>query len=111
MHFVVYLTEPIDVVSGQILQFDTTMSNVGESYDESTHKFRPPYNGTYEFTLEIMTNQQSNARAEITVNGQRLCLAGTDPGKTVIGRNLNVLYIFSIAITFTVFIFKGITKL
>ena len=70
-----------DVDSGKIIPFNTTMSNTGNGYDENTYKFRPPHNGTYEFTLQIMTRKNSFARAEITVNGQWMCRAHTTTGK------------------------------
>ena len=81
MHFVVYLSNPTDVASEQIIPFDTVENNVGSGYNVSTHKFRPPYNGTYEFTLQIMDNDNHNARGEISVNGQWTCKAHTALGK------------------------------
>ena len=69
----VYLSTARDVASEQIIPFDTVQSNIGSGYDVDTHKFRPPYNGTYEFTLQIMDNDNHNARGEISVNGQWMC--------------------------------------
>ena len=81
MHFVVYLSTPTDVAAHQIIPFDMVQSNIGNGYNVSTHKFRPPYNGTYEFTLQIVDNDHSNARGEISVNGQWMCKAHTELGK------------------------------
>ena len=81
MHFVVHLSMAADVGPGQIVPFNTAMRNAGNGYDVNTYKFRPPYNGTYEFTLQIMTKVNANARAEISVNGQWMCRAQTATGK------------------------------
>ena len=82
VYFTVYLSAVTDVASEQIIPFDTVENNVGSGYDVSAHKFRPPYNGTYEFTLQIRTNKDDRARAEINVNGQRICRAHTGSGIT-----------------------------
>ena len=82
VYFTVYLSTVTDVASEQIIPFDTVESNVGNGYDVNMYKFRPPYNGTYEFTLQIRTNKDDRARAEISVNGQRRCRAHTGSGQT-----------------------------
>ena len=81
VYFAVYLSEVTDVASEQIIPFDTVENNVGSGYNVNTHKLRPPYNGTYEFTLQITDNDHSNARGEISVNGQWMCQAHTELGK------------------------------
>ena len=70
-----------DVDPGQIIPFNIIMSNIGNGYHVNTHRFRPPHNGTYEFTLQIMTKENSYAKGEITVNGQWMCRAHTTTGK------------------------------
>ena len=70
--------------AGQILPFRTIKSNVGNGYDVNTFKFTPPYNGTYEFMLQIMTSQISSSKAEITVNGLDKCRAHTGIGMSVL---------------------------
>ena len=72
-----------DVDPGQIIPFNIVMSNIGDGYHVNTQRFRPPYNGTYEFTLQIMTKRNSFVRAEISVNGQWLCRAHTATGNMV----------------------------
>ena len=93
MHFLVYLSTEADVGPGQIIPFDIIMSNIGNGYNENTYKFRPPSNGTYEFTLQIMTTQNSYARGEITVNGQLMCRAHTATGKMVSTEKSNMFKI------------------
>ena len=93
VHFVVYLSMNAYVNPGHIIPFNTIKSNIGNGYDENTYKFRPPYNGTYEFTLQIMTKQNSYARGEITVNGQWMCRAHTETGKMV---SMEKSYMFKI---------------
>ena len=83
MHFVVYLSMNTDVDPGQIIPFNIVMSNIGDGYHVNTYKFRPPYNGTYEFTLQIMTKKSTFIRGEISVNGQWMCRAHTVAGKMV----------------------------
>ena len=53
MYFAVQLDGNMNIGSGQILPFRTIKSNVGNGYDLNTFKFKPPHNGTYEFTLQI----------------------------------------------------------
>ena len=93
VHFVVYLSMKTDVDPGQIIPFDIIMSNIGNGYEENTYKFRPPSDGTYEFTLQIMTTQNSNVRGEITVNGQWMCRAHTATGKMVSTEKSNMFKI------------------
>ena len=83
MYFAVQLDGNMNIGSGQILPFRTIKSNVGNGYDLNTFKFKPPHNGTYEFTLQIMTSESSSSKAEITVNGLDQCRAHTGPGMNV----------------------------
>ena len=81
-----------DIASGQILPFRRIKNNVGNGYDVNTFKFRPPYNGTYEFMLQIMAGQNTHCKGEITVNEQKGCRAHTGPGSTdslLIGYQIN----------------------
>ena len=59
VHFVVYLSMNAYVNPGHIIPFNTIKSNIGNGYDENTYKFRPPSDGTYEITLQIMTTHLS----------------------------------------------------
>ena len=90
VHFVVYLSMNAYVNPGHIIPFNTIKSNIGNGYDENTYKFRPPYNGTYEFTLQIMTIHNSFVRGEISVNGQWMCRAHTAAGKMVFMEKSNM---------------------
>ena len=82
MYFSVEMDATSDITSGQILPFRRIKNNVGNGYDVNTFKFRPPYNGTYEFMLQIMAGQHTHCKGEIAVNGQKECRAHTGPGST-----------------------------
>ena len=92
VHFTVRLDATLYIASGQILPFRTIKSNVGNGYDVNTFKFKPPYNGTYEFMLQIMAGQNTYSKGEITVSGQEGCRAHTGPGSTDYLLNLILIY-------------------
>ena len=83
VYFAVQLDTNMNIASGQILPFRTIKSNVGNGYDINTFKFKPPYNGTYEFMLQIMAWHSSSSKEEITANGLDQCIAHTGPGMNV----------------------------
>ena len=80
MFFAVQLSGGANVDSGNIIPFDTEKSNFGAGFNVASHKFAAPFNGTYEFNLQIMTSEATKARAEVTVKGQDECRAHTGPG-------------------------------
>ena len=64
----VQLSAHIRFNAGNAVVFESVISNVGNSYDNTTGIFTVPHNGTYTFTLVTMS-RGGNHYASIAVNG------------------------------------------
>ena len=59
--FNVRASSNVVVNTGDIIKFTDVMTNIGNAYDPVSGKFIAPFNGTYEFTLILLSGQAGYA--------------------------------------------------
>ena len=104
------IDDEVQFNAGEKVVFTKVLSNVGNTYNETTGIFTAPYNGTYQFMLMSVVSSGSQYTS-ITVNGERLSIAYGDNsfGTGEVPFTLKNLYQNKIHLTFTVNFFDIIS--
>ena len=76
--FSAYPSITIDYDAGSIVQFDTIVTNIGNSYNPSFSVFQCPFDGIYLFSLSLETNIGPDMHAGIIKDGLHLLSSRSD---------------------------------
>lgn len=72
MAFTAFASSDANIVSGENLIFDVTVSNVGSAYDAATSMFTCPVTGVYMFTVTIYGADAQETEAAVRMDGSSL---------------------------------------
>ena len=71
-----------DFTGGEVVPFTNERTNLGNHYDPSTSKFRCPFDGTYLFSVSVVSQPGKRMQAQIVKDGAILVRANADDGPT-----------------------------
>ena len=72
---VVVRSEQVTVLKESVVPWDGILDNVGDGYNETTHKFTAPVTGIYQFTITVMNSDVFLTYLFMAVDGAHVCKA------------------------------------